>query len=173
MRVFLIGFMAAGKTVVGKRLAPQLGYRFVDLDGRIENAAGMPVRVIFERHGESRFRSLERQQLVEVAGEEQVVVATGGGTPLAAANRRTMRNPGSTIAWLDPSFETILQRMDSAGRQMRPLFGRTSEARTLFDEREKVYRQVADIRIAIADDESVDETASRLVETIRERQCAI
>lgn len=173
MRLFLIGFMGAGKTSVGKRLAARLGYRFVDLDERIEEAAGLPVRAIFARLGEPGFRRLEGQQLAAVAAADDVVVACGGGTPEAAHNRAIMQTAGSVTVWLDASFETIVRRIDETARESRPMWASDEAARALHHRRSGVYLEAADVRVRIDPDASIDETVSRVERELRERQCAI
>ena len=77
--IALTGFMAVGKSAVGRTLARKLGRRFVDLDRMIEKSEGMRVQDIFSRKGESYYRQAERQALAEVLGQEEQVIATGGG----------------------------------------------------------------------------------------------
>ena len=82
MKVFLIGFMGAGKTTIGKYAARHTGLEFLDLDARIEEKTGMEVREIFKQHGEPHFRELERETLHEVSVMEgDFLISCGGGTP--------------------------------------------------------------------------------------------
>ena len=80
-RILLIGFMAAGKTTLGKALARDLGLQFIDLDHYIENRFHCTVAQLFTERGEEGFRQIERTMLHEVAEFEDVIIATGGGTP--------------------------------------------------------------------------------------------
>lgn len=173
MRVFLIGFMGAGKTSVGKSLASRLGYRFVDLDDWIEDKARMPVSAIFARLGETHFRRLEREQLAAVSAEDHLVVATGGGVPIQAANLAAMRGDGSLVVWLDPSFETIANRMNDAAEDARPLWASLNEARALYEERSAVYEAAADLRVTVAEDASLETVVTGVEQRLRERSCAI
>ena len=87
--LLLVGFMAAGKTVVGRRLAGLLDYPFLDLDQEIEEAAAASVRQIFEREGEAGFRRRETEALDRCLNMEKGVVATGGGTFAQSENRES------------------------------------------------------------------------------------
>ena len=128
-RIYLTGFMAAGKTAVGGALAALLGYRFIDLDRQIEARAGLSAAEIFERRGEEAFRELEHRALEGTANLRQTVIATGGGAMTFERNRALIRRLGLSV-WLDPGFEIILARLDEAGRRRRPLFRDPEQARS-------------------------------------------
>ena len=147
----LAGFMGSGKTTVGRLLAAQLGRRFVDLDERVEQAAGVTIREIFERSGEQRFRELEREILVRVLGEiagggGAAVVALGGGTWTFAQtqNRLLLQNAGATMVWLDCPLEELVGRC--ATMTNRPLFRDEASVRDLYHQRLPSYR-TADFRV--------------------------
>ncbi len=97
MRIFLIGFMGAGKSFIGKALADSLGIGFVDLDEVIEKEAGMPISAIFETNGEADFRQLEAAALRSLLESDNIVVATGGGTPCFHGNMEWMNENGITV----------------------------------------------------------------------------
>ena len=148
-RVYLTGFMAAGKSAVGPFLADRLGYRFVDLDWLVEARTGRTVPALFAEGGEAAFRDAESDALVETARGENVVVATGGGALVDPANLRTARAAG-VVVWLRASVETTLARLGSAaGRPLladragRPLQGEALDqrVRALLAEREPFYAQ--------------------------------
>jgi len=170
LRIFLTGFMGAGKTTVGRRLALRLNARFVDLDEEIEREAGASVREIFERRGEADFRVLEWQRLQATFTADPVVVATGGGTLASPANLEATRARG-LIVWLHPSFATIVERIGAFGKGDRPLFRNETEAFELYRRRLPAYQQ-ADLTIAIAAEESVEEVAARVELAVRERACS-
>src|SRR4051812_29379736 len=92
--LFLIGFMATGKTTVGRILAARLGWRLVDLDEVITREAGQSVPRIFEAEGEAGFRAREARALADVCRETKVVVATGGGAACREDNLRAMLGAG-------------------------------------------------------------------------------
>jgi shikimate kinase len=145
----LAGFMGAGKTSVGRIVARQLGWRFVDLDERIVEAAGTSIRTIFETRGEPAFRQLEHEMLERILGEslaggQAAVIALGGGTVTQERNLVLLRKAGAAIVWLDCPIEAILDRC--AGITDRPLFGTEDDVRRLYDERRPFYER-ADGRV--------------------------
>lgn len=144
-QVYLIGFMGAGKSTVGRLVAQQLQRPFVDLDEVIVASAGMPVREIFDTHGEERFRELESEALEAVASGESSVVACGGGVVLSARNRTTLSASG-TVIYLQVSVSETLARVgDDPGRPLLRL-GPVS-AEQLYAARQAIYASVADIAV--------------------------
>lgn len=138
--VFLTGFMATGKSVVGRALARRLQRRFVDADAEIEREAGMTLADIFARFGEAEFRARERQWVGRSSRLRDAVIATGGGAVLDPQSRRSMRASG-TLVCLSADADTILRRLGSAAD--RPLLadpaGREARIRELFRDRAEAY----------------------------------
>src|SRR5262249_56745224 len=99
-KVYLVGFMAEGKTSVGRALARRLDWRFIDIDELIERQERMTVAEIFARHGEPYFRAAERVVVADQLPARHVVVATGGGTFVDPQNRAAIRSHGVSV-WLD------------------------------------------------------------------------
>ena len=125
-RILLVGFMAAGKTTLGKALARDLGLQFVDLDHYIENRYHCSVSQLFADRGEEVFRQIERNMLHEVAEFEDVVISTGGGTPCFFDNMDYMNAQGTTV-FLEASVDVIHTRLTIA-RVQRPLVkGKTAD----------------------------------------------
>jgi shikimate kinase len=147
--VCLAGFMGAGKSTVGTRLARQLGWHFVDLDERIEAAAGISIPEFFERHGEPAFRQLEADQLRAALGRavefhESTILALGGGTYAQPGAPEFLRNSGVPVIWLETPVEVLLTRcMTMTGR---PLFRDEASFRALYAQRQASY-QLADYRV--------------------------
>ncbi len=135
--------MGAGKTTVGRRLARRLGYRFVDMDRRIEEREGRTIPSLFEERGEAAFRALEREEARAVAALSQVVVATGGGA-FAQEATRSLLQQGALTVWLQCSLEAALGRVRPDGS--RPLAGNREIMRALLAEREPSYR-MADVAV--------------------------
>ena len=120
-RLFLTGFSGSGKSAVAVLVADKLGWRAIDTDALIEEAAGSPVAEIFARDGEARFRELELEAVRQAASQEDVVVATGGGAILADENRRAMAD-GGLVVCLEARPQAILERLRDAGDHTeRPL----------------------------------------------------
>jgi shikimate kinase len=119
-RIFLIGYMGSGKTTVGKLLADELGYGFVDMDSRMEEKYFKTVSGIFAELGEQQFRLFEQQCLHEVAEIENVVISTGGGAPCFFNNMEYMNAHGITI-YLKHSPDELVQRLEFSHANKRPL----------------------------------------------------
>ncbi|MGL4292648.1 MAG: shikimate kinase [Bacteroidales bacterium] len=118
-RFFLIGYMGAGKTTLGKQVAKKAGLSFIDLDVFIENRYHKTIRAIFEEKGESGFREIEREALHEVACFENVVIATGGGVPCFFDNAEFMNKNGVTV-YLQTNPQVLFNRLRIA-KQSRPI----------------------------------------------------
>ena len=125
IRVFLIGYMGAGKTTLGKAFARAMGLTFVDLDWYIEERFHKTVRQLFEERGEAGFREQEKRMLHEVADFENVVISAGGGTPCFFDNMDFMNATGETV-FLDVNEEVLFRRLKVA-KQQRPLLAQKSD----------------------------------------------
>lgn len=118
--IFLIGYMGAGKTTLGRALAKRLpGRQFYDLDEAVEEAYGHSVSEIFQHVGEKRFRELETAALKGLAEIEGVIVACGGGTPCIEGNMALMNSHGTSV-WLQAPVDVLLRRLIE-GQAQRPL----------------------------------------------------
>ena len=124
-RIFLIGYMGAGKTTLGRALARELGIQFIDLDSYIEERLCKSVSQIFAEKGEEAFRDIERRMLHEVGDFEDVVISTGGGTPCFFDNIEYMNGQGATV-FLDVPVERLFIRL-SIARKKRPLIMNKSD----------------------------------------------
>jgi shikimate kinase len=158
-KVYLVGFMGAGKSTLARVLAARLDWRAEDVDTRIETREGRTIATIFAREGEPYFRSVEREVLVDLLPLRHVVVATGGGTFVDPENRMLINRDGLSV-WLDAPLETLLDRLPVDGR--RPLAADRTQFEALYESRCAAYRQ-AHVRLE-ADRAPVDALAEELLE---------
>lgn len=126
IRIFLTGYMGAGKTTLGKAFARELGIPFIDLDWYIEERFHKSIRELFTERGEASFRELERTMLHEVAEFEDVIISTGGGTPCFFDNMEYMNSHGLTV-FLDVHPDVLFSRLRVATHQRPILQGKTDE----------------------------------------------
>ncbi len=142
--IVLMGFMGAGKTTIGKKLAKALEYEFIDTDEWIEKEQGRKISDIFAEDGEVVFRDMETDLLKRLQGsEEKFVLSIGGGMPVREENRALLRNLGIVI-YLKTSKEEIIRRV--SGNKNRPLLqgGDLEEKVTnLMNAREQIYVETA------------------------------
>lgn len=125
-RIFLIGYMGAGKTTVGKELAKLTGLSFIDLDSHIEARYHRTVSRLFAEKGEDEFRLIEQRMLQEVSSFEDVIISTGGGAPCFFDNMAFMKKSGTTI-YLKVTVDELVNRLESC-KQTRPVLkGKTGE----------------------------------------------
>jgi shikimate kinase len=139
-RVFLIGYMGAGKTTLGKAFARALGLTFVDLDWYLEERFHKTVRQLFTERGEEGFRELERRMLHEAAEFENVVISVGGGTPCFFDNMEYMNEVGETV-FLDVDIQVLFRRLKVA-KQQRPLLDGKSDEELLAFIREALDKRL-------------------------------
>ena len=125
IRIFLLGYMGAGKTTLGKAFARAMGLTFVDLDWYIEERYHKTVGQIFTERGEDGFREVERRMLHEVGDFENVVISVGGGTPCFFDNMDYMNEVGETV-FLDVDSKVLFRRLKVA-KQQRPLLAKKTD----------------------------------------------
>ena len=158
-KIYLVGFMAAGKTTVARALAKRLGWEAIDIDEVIEQRERQTVADIFSRHGEPHFRALERQALMDHVPRRHLVVATGGGTYADGQNRAAINADGVSV-WLDVPLDRLIDRVPADGR--RPLAADRAGFERLYYQRRAAYEQ-AHIRLD-AGRASVDALVEQLVD---------
>lgn len=125
-RVFFIGYMGAGKTTLGKACARFMNLQFVDLDWYIEGRLHKTIQEIFAEKGEQGFREVEKMMLHEVGGFENVLIATGGGTPCYSDNMDYMNAVGNTV-FLDVDVGILFKRLVIAKSKRPLLAGKTDD----------------------------------------------
>jgi shikimate kinase len=142
-KLYLVGFMGAGKSTVARAMGRATGWRVDDIDERIEARERRSIAAIFAQQGEPYFRQLERQALGELLAERHTIVATGGGTFAEADNRALMLADGA-VAWLDLPLARVIDRVPADGR--RPLAADRAQLDQLYARRQLTYAQ-AHVRI--------------------------
>ncbi len=136
MKIYLVGFMGAGKTTVARKLARRLDWQAVDIDELIEKRERETVANLFAKRGEAYFRAVERTVLLEQMGSRHVVVATGGGTFVDPQNRAAINRDGLSI-WLDVPLDRLIARVPADGR--RPLAADRVAFEQLYGARRPAY----------------------------------
>jgi shikimate kinase len=143
-KVYLVGFMACGKSTTARELSARLGWTSEDLDELIEHRERLTIADIFARQGEPYFRQVERELLRVLQPLRHCIVATGGGT-FAEAESRALMNLDGVSVWLDVPLPELIPRIPLDGR--RPLAASRADLERLFALRLESYR-LAHVRIA-------------------------
>jgi shikimate kinase len=137
-KVYLVGFMAAGKTTLARALAKRLDWEALDIDDLIEQREHMTIADIFTRHGEPHFRAVERAVVFEQLPQRHLVVATGGGTFVDPTNRAAINANGVSV-WLDAPLDRVIARLPPDKR--RPLAADRSELERMYYQRRAAYQE--------------------------------
>ncbi|MBK8640405.1 MAG: shikimate kinase AroK [Chromatiaceae bacterium] len=146
--IFLIGPMGAGKSTIGRQLAEALSFRFEDSDHEIQRRTGVDISTIFEYEGEEGFRNREQQAIADLTNQEGIVLATGGGAILREVSRQNLAARGVVI-YLHCSPEQQFSRTNrDRNRPLLQTEDPLERLRQLMDEREPLYRQVADLVVS-------------------------
>ena len=164
INLYLVGMMGAGKTTVGRLLASELGYGFVDTDEVITASAKKSINNIFAEEGEAEFRRLESDVLSQVSAYTKLAVATGGGIILKRENWSYLHH--GLIVWLDATPELLYDRLKED--TTRPLLQDSNpllKITNILKERESLY-SLADLRITLQERETPEEIAKRVMKQI-------
>ncbi len=162
-KIYLVGFMASGKSTVGRALAARLGWRAEDIDELIERRERRTVAEIFASLGEPYFRAVEREILALLQPLRHAVVATGGGTFADADNRATINRDGVSV-WIDVPLVDVISRIPLDGR--RPLAATRADLERLYASRVDTYR-LAHVRVP-GSRVPAHVTVDRILEAIQE-----
>ncbi|MFN6483671.1 MULTISPECIES: shikimate kinase [unclassified Nostoc] len=164
VNLYLIGIMGVGKTTVGRLLAKELGYGFVDTDDVITQVTGKSINQLFIEEGEAGFRQLESNVLSQVCAFTKLTIATGGGIVLRQENWGYLHH--GLIVWLDTPVEIIYRRL--AEDTTRPLLQDADpqgKLRSLLEQRTPLYSQ-ADLHITEREGDTPEDVAKRILEAI-------
>lgn len=169
-RIYLLGFMGTGKSTIGAILARKMEMEFIDLDDYIEKISGLSIQEIFETGGEASFRKLEQKCLYVLSERDNLIIATGGGTPCHFQNMRLIKNSGVSI-YLNCTAEVIYERLYDK-RATRPLISNKSDDElkrdiiNLLSERRQYYEQSDIIVNAHAEPEEIVKDVNRGISKI-------
>jgi shikimate kinase len=161
-KIYLVGFMASGKSTVARALAGRLGWQSEDIDELIERRERQTIAEIFSRKGEAYFRTVEREILQLLQPLRHVVIATGGGTFVDVENRALINLDGLSV-WLDVPLVELIPRIPMDGR--RPLAANRAELERLYSARVEAYSQ-AHVRIPVGN-APIEITVEMVLEALR------
>ncbi len=151
MNIALYGFMGVGKSTVGRLLAEELGYVFIDMDKVIEQKMGISISEIFRRYGELRFRELESDLVKELAGEDSVVIACGGGAVLDPDNVEALTT-SSRLIYLTATLPEIIERTSKdRSRPLLNVLDPEKKIANLIEQRRPVYERYATVTVDTTD----------------------
>ena len=169
-RIFITGFMAAGKTTLASALARRLRCRMIDLDQFISERQGRTPQQIIDEDGEKQFREMETSALRALVETDAgcVVVALGGGTWTIEENRTLIAQRNGFIIWLDAPFELCWQRIKSGDDEVRPLARDREQARRLYEARRPLYG-LATLRVQATAERSVEELTTEIEHALLHR----
>jgi shikimate kinase len=166
-----MGMMGAGKSEVGRALADQLGYDFIDTDALVEKQSGQSIAAIFAEKGEEEFRRIESEVITTLSGRQSAVVSAGGGAPAFSANLTILSSLGTTV-YLKASAQELYQRIkNDRKRPLMQVENPRAQMASLLRTREPFYRNadvVMDTEMLSVDevvDKLIDELAKRTIET--------
>lgn len=167
-RIVLTGFMGAGKSTTGRRLAAELGWAFVDVDTLLEEKHGTTISSLFEQHGEDGFRRFESSAIAKALGSDNVVIALGGGAPEILTNRLLLeQTPGSVVVFLEAPFGELFDRcMLQPDAAVRPVLADQEMARQRFEKRLPFYKRIAKVTVHTAG-KSPEETVQELLAKVQ------
>ena len=167
-RIVLTGFMGAGKSTVGRLLAAELGWEFLDVDALVEQRSGSSIADIFATHGEAVFRRRESAAIARALGTQHAVIALGGGAPEELTNRLLLeQTPGTAVIFLDAPFAVLFDRcVLQEGAAIRPVLQDPAGAADRFRRRTPHYVRSAHHRIS-TEDSTPRKTAQAILECLR------
>ncbi len=161
MRIYIIGFMGAGKSTLGPLLAKQLGYSCIETDVLVEKLAGFSIAEIFNIYGENYFRELEKKVLHHTLLCNNTIVCTGGGTPCFEDNMEWMNVHGLTV-YLSCDDNIIFHRIETQ-QKIRPLFRNPNSTLKLLHDRIPFYQKA---HLHISNNDSVEKALEGILKAL-------
>lgn len=165
--IVLVGLMGVGKSTIGRRLAKEIGWGFVDSDEEIEAAAGCSVADIFSIHGEPIFRDLEQRVIARLVNGEPLVLATGGGAWMQPAVRAIIKEKATSV-WLRADLEVLLERVTK--RNTRPLLEKGDKRAIMARLMKERYPVYAEADLVVDSNKGPHELVVKLVREALEKQ---
>ena len=170
MNVVLIGFRGSGKSTVGKALSERLKREFIDCDVWIEKHTELTIKEIFEKHGETHFRTLESKAISELSAMDGKVIATGGGAALKYQNMQVFKRNGGKIFFLEVGPDTAFARIrgDETTRSRRPALTEKdpySEVKEQIELRRPYYLKGADVTV-LTDGKSIEDVVKEILQHV-------
>jgi shikimate kinase len=165
VNLYLVGFMGTGKSTVGRQVARQMGFRFLDSDHEIERAQGKPVAQIFATEGETRFRALERDFIENGHPAEGCVVACGGGLIVPPGMLELLRHRGVVICLHAPIETILLRTLRTNHRPLLRVENPERRVRELYAQREEIYRRTG--TVVLTDNRPQREIAAHVMRVYR------
>lgn len=166
VNLYLVGFMGTGKSTVGRQVARQMGFQFLDSDHEIERLQGRAVSRIFAEEGEARFREMERDFIEHRHPATRCVVACGGGLVVPPGMLELLRSRGVVVCMHAP-IETILRRtMHANHRPLLQVDDREQRLRDLYTQREAIYRKTG--TMVLTDSRPLREIAGHVLRVYRQ-----
>ncbi|WEV60334.1 shikimate kinase [Streptococcaceae bacterium ESL0729] len=149
MAIILLGFMASGKSSLGRKLAKEVDLPYIDLDQEIERVLGTSISQYFDQEGEAAFRKIEGEVLKDLSAQE-AILATGGGIVELPHNRDILADNGQNI-YLSADFSKLYERIENDEKNVRPLFLNNSRAdlEKIYQRRRPFYQDLAHLKIDV------------------------
>ncbi len=164
--LFLVGPMGSGKSTIGRQLARRLKKSFFDSDHEIEDHTGASISLIFDIEGETGFRKREAEMIDELSQKEDIVLATGGGVILAAANRQHLKNRGTVIYLHAPLKKLFYRTSRDTKRPLLQTDDPREKLRQIVAERDPLYRETADL-IVETENRTVHQVVSYIIRQVK------
>jgi shikimate kinase len=162
MNITLIGMAGAGKSTIGRVLAKQLGYNFIDVDLLIKENTGMPLQALIDKQGDLALIKFEEETILRLNQVDNCVISPGGSVVYSENTMQHLKEI-SKIIFLNAPFRIIIRRLPNARK--RGIVGlRDRSLKELFEERMILYQKYADYSIKLKGKESIQKIVENIIE---------